>query len=93
MRSGVFLSKRSILLPRSGSNEASKGSPFAGYVFVSNGEDRCEHTRDMPGPCGLIFSEHKPAGIPIRMLQIVRLLFQGRALRTVGTQRRYWSAG
>lgn len=88
----MFLSKRNIVLPRNGSNEASKDTPFVGYVFVSSGAERCENTRDIPGPCGLIFSEHKPAGIPVRVLQIVRLLFHRRALWASGTRRRYWSA-
>jgi hypothetical protein len=88
----VFLSKCNIVLPGNGSNEASKHAPFAGYVFVPNGQDRCENSRDISGPCGLLFAEHRPAGMPVRMLQIMRLLFQGRALRAVGTHRRYWSA-
>lgn len=47
---------------------------FPGYVFVQPREDQFENMRYIRGSCGLIFSGDKPAAMPEKDLEAVRIL-------------------
>jgi transcription antitermination factor NusG len=47
---------------------------FPGYIFVQPRDDQFENMRYIRGSCGLIFSGDKPAAMPEKDLEAVRML-------------------
>lgn len=52
---------------------------FPGYVFVQPRVDQFEKIRYIPGSCGLVFIGNKPAPMPERELEAVRILVRSGA--------------
>lgn len=56
---------------------------FPGYVFVQPSIDQYENIRYIPGSCGLVFAGNKPAAMPTRDLEAVKILVRSGAELTV----------
>lgn len=59
---------------------------FPGYIFVQPRDDQFENMRYIRGSCGLIFSGDKPAAMPEKDLDAVRMLVDSRAQLAVNSQ-------
>lgn len=72
----AFLPKRSVMR-RWKSRKAVLEMPlFPGYVFVQPRLDQYENIRYIPGSCGLVFAGSKPAAMPERDLEAVKILIR-----------------
>lgn len=72
----AYLPKRTVQRRRlaSGAKSFVETPLFPGYIFVQPREDQYENIRYIRGSCGLIFVGNKPAAMPEKDLEAVRVL-------------------
>lgn len=74
-RINAYLPKRTVPRRRSNGPKTLVEMPlFPGYIFVQPREDQFENMRYIRGSCGLIFAGAKPAAMPEKDLEAVRIL-------------------
>jgi transcription antitermination factor NusG len=70
----AFLPTHNVLRRRQDRRVVLKLPLFPGYVFVQPRADQFEKIRYIPGSCGLVFVGNKPAAMPERDLEAVKIL-------------------
>lgn len=75
-RINAYLPKHAVQRRRlgSGANAFVTMPLFPGYIFVQPREDQYENIRYIRGSCGLVFAGSKPAAMPLKELEAVRVL-------------------
>lgn len=73
-RINAYLPKRHVARRRNGPRAYMETPLFPGYVFVQPRQDQFENIRYIRGSCGLIFVGSKPAAMPQKDLEAVRIL-------------------
>lgn len=72
----AYLPKRPVARRRAGVRSFMEMPLFPGYIFVQPREDQYENIRYIRGSCGLIFTGDKPAAMPEKDLDAVRVLVE-----------------
>ena len=75
-RINAFLPKHDVVRRRRACQAVIAIPLFPGYVFVQPRMDQYESLRYIPGSCGLVFAGSKPAAMPERDLEAVRILIR-----------------
>lgn len=78
----AFLPKQSVLRRRKDRKVVIQTPLFPGYVFVQPRLDQYERMRYIPGSCGLVFVGDKPAKMPEKDLEAVKILVRSGAALT-----------
>jgi transcription antitermination factor NusG len=79
----AYLPKRSVLRRWNDRKAVVQMPLFPGYVFVQPRIDQYEKIRYIRGSCGLVLSGSKPAAMPERELEAVRILVSSGATLAV----------
>jgi transcription antitermination factor NusG len=82
----AFLPKQSVLRQRKDRKVVIQTPLFPGYVFVQPRMDQYEKMRYIPGSCGLVFAGDKPAKMPEKDLEAVKILVRSGAALTSSPQ-------
>lgn len=81
-----YLPKHPVPRRRAGPRTFMEMPLFPGYIFVQPREDQFENIRYIRGSCGLIFVGTKPAAMPEKDLEAVRILVDSSAQLAVNQQ-------
>ncbi|TWI44011.1 transcriptional antiterminator RfaH [Pseudoduganella flava] len=79
----AYLPKTRVINVKDGRKRVSEMPLFPGYVFVRPRADQYEGIRFIRGSCGLVFADAKPATLPDKDLEAVKLLVDSGATLTV----------
>jgi transcription antitermination factor NusG len=82
----AYLPKRSVVRRGKDRKTVMQMPLFPGYVFVQPRADQFEHMRYIRGSCGLVFQGDKPAAMPEKELEAVRILVRSGAALSVNPQ-------
>jgi transcription antitermination factor NusG len=82
-RINVFLPRRKVVRRLRNRTRSVETALFPGYVFVQPRLDQYENIHYIPGSCGLLCSGDKPAAVPERDLEAVKILVESEAVLAV----------
>jgi transcription antitermination factor NusG len=78
-RINAFLPKHDVVRNRKDGDAVLTVPMFPGYVFVQPRAEQYEDLRYIPGSCGLVLAGNKPAAMPERDLEAVKILIRSGA--------------
>lgn len=81
-----YLPRHPVPRRRAGPRTFMETPLFPGYIFVQPREDQFENIRYIRGSCGLILAGTKPAAMPEKDLEAVRILVDSAAQLAVNPQ-------
>ena len=82
----AYLPRRNVVRKLKDRKVVVQAPLFPGYVFVRPREDQYEKIRFVRGSCGLVLTGNKPAAMPERDLEAVRILLHSGAALVVNPQ-------